>query len=586
MKTKFSALALATLALLGVASCQEDNIAEQVRLTNNGQSLWANINNSSNIDSFAMILKNTYFLTSDYDKSLNYTYDQVLNTTQQYSVFAPVNGSYNAQAILTQLDEAKALIATNRDSARLIYRRVEKEFVRNHVARYNVGATTTATQVSLLNGKTATYVPATTFNGVALVGDGIGGNNGELRFMQGQSPFRYNLYEFIRNNAANSDYANYLLPYDTTYFSEATSVPGALFEGQIQYIDSVYVQYNKVLSENLRNEDSTFVGLVPTNEAAADFYTRFLPYIQYRDTYKTTWVVNAQTGNGAFSRTDTIKVDSLRQAQARNQMSSFFAFSTRQMQVTDPNDEAQVREYVLKADSLNPRFSDGFLNNLTPGQPNAVFAGYTPERLSNGWVYSVDQFNLMPKHWLVDLSYDMVDRSHMILNDNQGQIRYSVVNIDSTTADSTIELIDSISDGDYMQFVLPRRGLNLELRLHNNIYSNTPYKIGLVTVPSKAHLDMEQRTNPSPVFQARIFDDRYEAAGRNTGLVKFESSKRFTVDTTKVDTLWLYDDVVFPHAYSGVGVFSYPRLVITSFTANNSLLNIDAIIMRPKELDN
>lgn len=590
MKTKFAAFALAAAAMLGVTACQEENIGEKASLTNNGKSLWANINSSTQIDSFAMILKNTYFLTSDYDKSLNYTYDAVLNTTQQYSVFAPVNGSYNAQAILDELQAAKELIATNRDSARGIYRRIEQEFVRNHIARYNVGAGSANAQIRLLNGKTAPYAPATSFNGVALSGNGIGSTNGELRVISGQSPFRYNLYEFIRNNPANSDYAAYLLPYDTTFFSERNSTPGALFEGKTQYIDSVFVKYNKVLNEGLRNEDSTFIGLVPTNAAAQEFYDRYLPYINFRDVYKTTWSTNPTNGIGAFSRTDTVNVDSLRAAKARDLMQAHFAFSTREMQVGDPNDSAQINNYVLMADSLKLRLGGWFVWNLTLGEPNALFAGFTPQRLSNGYVYSVDRFNLMPKQWLNDCSYDIValGSATAVLNDHQKQITYSVVNIDTLTADPEVEGIDSLSDKNYMQFVIPRRGAVLQLRLKNNIYSNTPYKLGIVTVPSKAHIDMEQRHNAPPVLQARVYDDRFENAGSNIGLVKIQS-QRISPDTAKVDTLWIFDEsnpLVFPHAYKNLDFYTFPRLTLTAFRANNSLLNIDAIIMRPLELDN
>ena len=116
--------AVAALALAACADWNDHYDADTSLLDTQHATLWQNISQNENLSQFASLLKKA-------------GYDEVLNATQTYTVWAPVNGTFDYETL-----------------ASLSSDRLLKEFVENHIARNNYPASGAVDQrVYTLNEK-------------------------------------------------------------------------------------------------------------------------------------------------------------------------------------------------------------------------------------------------------------------------------------------------------------------------------------------------------------------------------------------------------------------------------------------------
>ena len=117
-------MALVGCGMLAATSCTdylEYNTVPQSNDPKADKTLWENISENDKLTDFADVLK-------------RYHYDDLLNASHTYTVWAPVNGSFN----MADLDSAK----------------IERQFLRNAIADYAHRETDVAdTVVYMLNGK-------------------------------------------------------------------------------------------------------------------------------------------------------------------------------------------------------------------------------------------------------------------------------------------------------------------------------------------------------------------------------------------------------------------------------------------------
>ena len=232
------------------------------------KTLWENISANDNLSDFASVLQRV-------------GYDKVLNTPGAYTVWAPINGSFDMDS-LSQVSDAK----------------VEKEFLRNVIASYTHRENDlNDTIVYMLNGKLLKFsnknTPALSFDGQSILPNSINpavfnypSVNGLLYNVTVPAAFRYNGYEYISEAAdiANS-MATYVKKYETIILDEASSIKGDIIDGVQHYDDSVVIVTNTLIEDNLRsqinNEDSTYTVLIPTDEAWEEAYKRISSYYKY-----------------------------------------------------------------------------------------------------------------------------------------------------------------------------------------------------------------------------------------------------------------------------------------------------------------
>lgn len=245
--------------LLGAATActdtWDDHYAEKVY----GEgSLMQTISNDPNLSNFKEVLQAT-------------GYDAALNGSQVFTVFAPTNDNFteaDRDAVIAQYNQYKA--QGIKDAKNLAI----KEFIQNHIALYNYSLSKTAqdTAITMMNGKRVS-LNASAFEGQSFVKSNVQTGNGVLFTIAGQAKYNPNIFEYLDKDADLDSVKNFIYKYNEDKFMAALSVPGEIIDGKIQYLDSVTVTKNDLLSRfsnglyaEINDEDSTYMFLAPTNE--------------------------------------------------------------------------------------------------------------------------------------------------------------------------------------------------------------------------------------------------------------------------------------------------------------------------------
>ena len=183
--------------------------------------------------------------------------DSLLNTSQTYTVWAPV-------------DEALADVDLNDMDAM-------RRIALNHIARYlNPTSTETDKRIKMLNGKSMSYTSGDEFNGVRVVSDNIRGLNGLLHKLDTQIPYRYNLREYISTQDKYSKLYDFISTYDEKIYDEELSTT----------YDSIFMDYNRLLEDpiygigSIGDEDSVYTMILPDNAAWDAAYEHISPYFK------------------------------------------------------------------------------------------------------------------------------------------------------------------------------------------------------------------------------------------------------------------------------------------------------------------
>ena len=142
----------AALIVGGTAACSDDHF-DVVVTESASASLWENMVAQSDLSNFVEILENTQVMRTDNDQNATISYAELLSSSQNFSVWAPVNDSYDAKRYLDILEEAKSVKDTDPVRFRELNRDVEVQFVRNHISRTNYEATAAPQTVRLMNDK-------------------------------------------------------------------------------------------------------------------------------------------------------------------------------------------------------------------------------------------------------------------------------------------------------------------------------------------------------------------------------------------------------------------------------------------------
>ena len=201
------------------------------------RTLWENISAKGELSDFAQILQAV-------------GYDAVLNAPTTYTVWAPVNGTFNKDSIMALTQDA----ATRK--------KVIEQFVYDHVAHYShFESNPNDTVVYMLSKKLIRFsgknTSSLTFDGKVINWGGDAYNtpssNGILYMLNGMVPFRPNAYENIftdksRYGIADSHFNAYVKRYERIELDEDASVKGEIVNGNQVYDDSVTVTTNSFVT--------------------------------------------------------------------------------------------------------------------------------------------------------------------------------------------------------------------------------------------------------------------------------------------------------------------------------------------------
>lgn len=639
--------ALATMALLAVSACTDDHF-DIKNTMGSDKTLWETIESNPNLSDFAGILKRTKVLSNENDHKATITAAELLNQPQSFTMWAPVNGSFNAKAWNDTLDAAAKYAALGtaegRTKALDISYYVWSQLVGNHIARFNHEGYTGKQEIKMMNEKNAIY-SGDKFDNVPVQGSTEVASNGSLHLLNGVAPFAYNIFDYLGYYPQFSSVNNLIASrteIDTLWNS---STPGALNEkGQMVYVDTVVIRRNEILGvarASIREEDSTYVALIPTNEAWEQGKEKIGRILKYGARYSYEW--NGADFNHKFLK-DQFRLDaatkadpkltladSLQQRITEQNMAVNMFFAPYYMRNIDAKDSAQLNNYVQHADSLISTAGTVFYNAAADGSGknstlNPIFAGLTPYRASNGYIYRLTKYDLDPAYaWVKKVEY-LMSRSgfYTILNTNNvrsasGKGTFVALNESNyneyraKTDEEGKEVTDAegnvvmtgvkgdISTNSYVRFQIDNIQSEMVVNLRLPQVFSTRYEVELVMVPSKTDLNFGDVDDERVIFTAKVVDDEgkelefIDEDGNATKSITIDQEEKDAkgnpqFDQSKVNTIKLGKYIDFPKCYAGLpsGIDSFPRLVLTMPKKKRSdkkircsALNIVSLVLKP-----
>jgi len=566
---------LGLFAILGMASCSDDHF--DLNTTNASGTLWQNLVATNQVDSFTMILEKTIVNKKSYGVPATISYKDLLNSSRVFTVWAPKDGTYNAAHWL------KLLAAGDNET-------VEKQFVRNHIANYNYnGAYATSEKLRLFNKKYAVYdVSNNTFKGVSISSDAqyknIASTNGTVHILNGLAPYLPSLRESLEDNANVSDINKYIMDKDTLMFIKEYSTPGSTVNGEVQYVDSYFVEGNKILPSIAMNEDSLSAAIFPSNTAWSEAISKISPFFNYKQKY------SYYDADASKYRIDSIKPDSFQELYTKRVIFNNMFYSLREqpafnLETATPE---SVQQFFNTSDSLVS--TEYYFSNYDRHQHkpycNTLTEGKLPTVSSNGYSFITDHFNFVAnKTWQYDIlvegeySWLFNAEKSKYLNTSYPAGVYHYVS-DGNRNDSVKGKVHGYA---YQEFqgtnasAKPVVSFNLP-----DVLSGT-YDIYVVIVPE----NMVDKSNTSPKknkFSATLEYD-YDTNGKASSIT---SDGTFESDPTRVDTILLFENFKFPYCYANLAN-SYPVLSLTTvrsvadYKTVTPYLNIDCFILKGKD---
>ena len=606
---------LMTAALVaGISACSDDHFDISPEASGK-QTLWKTIQSNSELSEFADILQHVYYSQTE-EKATPETYADVLNGSQTFTVWAPVNGTFN-------YDYYKGLLELDqRDSTY----KVERELIRNHMTRYNQPMIGTGlTKMELFNEKSAWIdYDNRTIKGASITEANIGASNGVLHITETPIAYQPSLYEYLSTREDLSTINTFVKRFQTTEFDEAASTQGPTVNGKITWVDSVtYITnyYTRAyMGAYLEREDSNYVMIVPTNKAWAAELGKTQQYFKYNPIYKQD--VNTQTETGkdtTISNMETTfteaELDSLIDVRSNNAICQDLVFNANwqyeQIPITSIED-------ISKADSLETTTGIKFKKPGTLNVTNkrnvleiadyaAMFGNTDPVEVSNGYAYIVDQFPYPYHIYAPDIDEMTYESCDALCNPSISQSKtYTkpTVTIDDETieSDSTFKYTNltimkgkasTSNPGAYFRVsnVLSCKydiyvviNFNTDYMLPNKFYAYIAYDKAIPRTSSKTGRVSNQRlTNPN--------EDAVDAKG-NSLYGKNEFVNRGIHFNTKgeidyTDTICIAKDFEFPACYYGLST-AYPVINIKSNVRSTDKdytreIWVNSIIMKPKE---
>ena len=259
--------------------------------------LWQQLQQRPELSDFCQVLQETKVFRMH--KKTSVSYADLLDSGQLFTVVAPVNGSFNRDSLLQ-------LVQTNQgDSV------VSKFFVLNHLSRSLSSIKDAPGQMLLLNYKHVSTQPGS-IQGVSVREANRHAKNGVLHITERPLPYEYNLYEALCDMPDMQGIGSLLRQYEEDYFDADASVSSGIVEGVPVYVDSVVIEFNRMLSSIglLNAEDSTYWVVAPTAEGWNKAYAEASQYFVYdekvlkRDSIQQYWTNRALLDDAIFNMTD------------------------------------------------------------------------------------------------------------------------------------------------------------------------------------------------------------------------------------------------------------------------------------------
>ena len=522
--------------------------------------LWQNISANENLSEFAALAKKA-------------GYDKVLDASQTYTVWAPVNGSFNYEEL------------NNMDVETL-----KKQFLQNHISHFNYPASGSLDEkVFMINEKMNTFKGNGTYemSNVNVSQPNIKNSNGTLHILDGKLNFAFNIFETLSDKSYPIDsISNYFAKYDKKELDVDNSVKGPVVDGQITYLDSVMTEYNSMsntIGALINVEDSNYTMILPTNEAWAqkkqmvDEFINYLPSYVYYENFPSsiTSVVDSINIPRREEIDNVYLADSLSHLYlVRDLAFNNNLYDNSKLKTLQPGED-------LKVDSLVSTSGKRFFGD----DINDLFKNAQRVDRSNGAVWFTNSLGYKPWSFRMPVKIDA----------EYGNYRANTFNGITTSvflnaANKNPEVPGSLSYG-YLEVAPSTSTANVEVDYYLPQIHKGKYVMYLCVVPS--HIN-KNTFNPSmKPNRLQVSVGYYEASGTGAALYGRYAEKtlarNLSNDPTKIDTLKI-GEIDFPTSTAGLtNAFPYVRIQnrITTSIADryDRTLRIDYILLIPSELD-
>ena len=580
------------MTVLGMVACTDDHydIVEPGETAK--KTIWQNIQENDNLSDFAAVLSATSYLKNDMDfptASAKMSYADYLNSPQSLTVWAPINGSFDVEEMLLKLESIKAKYSEDPKAATKEEYIFASQFLGQHIARFNHESQGEDKRVRMLNAKYIVYdASAKTFDGIALLDDEatLTSSNGTLHLLSTASVYAYNVFDFLSSTSELSKINSVFTDkeFDITSFSPGMSTEGALnSDGKMEYVDSVYTNYNTLLNmanAQLKNEDSVYVAVFPTDEAFDDALAVVKSMFNYKNgTYKN------YKGTGKWEDSETLKsgynFDSLAELNAKKLLFSSMFFSPSIMgKDMNLSDSEAIINYCLYNDSVKTTNGKTIYSKKTADGKNPFFLGdnnedVEPIKVSNGYVFAVNRYNLDPAYSFIERRETGVTTIGAVTN---GYAKSWSLGAD----DKNDSIADRFDVKNFMRYELTQKG-DLKFQVELPSLKSGKYKIYALLVPTAAHNGIELDYTEQLSFDVKVFDPAD---------TKSMAMSEVSAPSDRVEKVLLFDELKLEYSYDGLpdGVRSFPYLqfeLLTSYQYDNtgkplcSAINIAKIIIEP-----
>ena len=441
--------------------------------------------------------------------------DSLFNQARVYTVWAPVNGTFDKDAIIKE-----TLKDENGNSNRDI---VFRSFVEAHIANHLVPANGTLDDdnyVMLLNGKNAVfagnYKTGYTFSGIELDRNCTNTRvrNGILHKIVAPSEYKYSIWEYLKIAEGVDSVAKYLYSYNVTEFNEGQSISGPIVNGEQTFIDSVFTTSNSWLDAwrgvgNINNEDSTYIVYVPTNA----LWDKMVKLAESHYNYDFSFA--------NMTEATKLERDSLRKYYARFNNLKYMTYSVNE------------QKYVASSDSMMPAYRGGkrVLFAKADLEQNVI----SEMELSNGTFKIVDAL----PYKQTDLWHDTI----FLEGENQSMWNYTEVpdEVEVLTAYKSQINKDSmllgaeVSGGAYFSYT--KEAANTAKFKIPKVLS-AKYNVAIVFVPKNITNELVDKEK---MYETKMTVKIQQSPGKGSAIKLYEATrtKALYTDPFKMDTLFL-----------------------------------------------
>lgn len=484
--------------------------------------------------------------------------DSLLNQSRVYTLWAPVNGTFNKDSLLAEL-KAETFENIN-DMKKLGRDDVFDRFIGSHIAEFLKPASDTLKEnnnILLINKKLVPFVGGQdenlsySFDGRQVTEKNIRVANGLIHKIEGFVVYLPNIWEYIKTAEGTDSVAKFLYSFNKREFNPYASIEGPTVNGDKTYIDSVFTNSNQWLSYGWNNttagfgdishEDSSYVVFVPSN----DIWNEMVPKIEN--------FYNYHTGKDNFID-DSISNDSLKKFYARKALVNHMVFSNND-QLT-PGDG----HTALVVDSMRSTYRAGE-RRLLFAKNDLMEGVIRTETLSNGTFHLKNNFNYNP----YDMWYDTIivqaenftyqGMTFLKEEDDASSFTDGVLKGDEGVTYSYVEkgnlyhTIDSANRTKNLVYVQAEKNSNtrpssLKWTIPNVLSGD--YYVGAVIVPKfidqTEAVDSTVHTTALPnLFSLSLFANKEKdgVTAKKGSVKEIIKTENLENDPTRIDTIWI-----------------------------------------------